>query len=210
MRDTKEQILLTALELFSRKGFDAVSVSDIAEKLGITKGALYRHYASKQDIFEKILERMYRIDAERAQQFRLPEKLFTESPESYRQVEWDSVASFTIAQYHFWAEDSFATGFRRMLTIEQYSREEMGQLYRSCLSQGPVAYLEDIFREMMKAGTLRQGDPGQLALVYFAPLYLLIQLSDSSQPPKEAERLLTEHMEEFRIRYATEENHESN
>ena len=63
---------------------------------------------------------------------------------------------------------------------------------------------------MMKAGTLRQGDPGQLALVYFAPLYLLIQLSDSSQPPKEAERLLTEHMEEFRIRYATEENHESN
>ena len=72
MRDTKEQILLTALELFSRKGFDAVSVSDIAEKLGITKGALYRHYASKQDIFEKILERMYRIDAERAQQFRLP------------------------------------------------------------------------------------------------------------------------------------------
>ena len=75
MRDTKEQILLTALELFSRKGFDAVSVSDIAGKLGITKGALYRHYTSKQDIFEKILERMYRIDAERAQQFRLPEKL---------------------------------------------------------------------------------------------------------------------------------------
>ena len=187
MRDTKEQILLTALELFSRKGFDAVSVNDIAGKLGITKGALYRHYAS-----------------------RLPEKLFTDSPESYRQVEWDSVASFTIAQYHFWTEDSFATGFRRMLTIVQYSREEMGQLYRSCLSQGPVAYLEDIFREMMKAGTLRQGDPGQLALVYFAPLYLLIQLSDSSQPPKEAERLLTEHMEEFRIRYATEENHESN
>lgn len=205
MNGTKEQILLTALELFSQRGFDAVSVSDIAGKLGITKGALYRHYTSKQDIFEKILARMCQIDAQRAQQFRLPEKLFADSPESYCQVCWDSIAGFTIAQFHFWTEDSFAASFRRMLTIEQYSREEMGQLYRSCLSQGPVSYLEDIFREMMKAGTLRPGDPRQLALVYFAPLFLLIQLSDSSQPPEEAERLLRQHIEDFRIRYATEE-----
>ena len=62
---------------------------------------------------------------------------------------------------------------------------------------------------MMQAGTLRQGDPGQLALFYFAPLFLLIQLSDSSQPPKEAEQLLTKHIEEFRIRHAMEENHGS-
>lgn len=205
MSDTKEQILLAALELFSRKGFEAVSVSDIAGKLGITKGALYRHYTSKQDIFEKIVERMYQIDAERAQQFRLPEKPFPDSPESYRQIGWDSLAGFTVAQYHFWAEDPFAADFRRMLTIEQYSREEMGRLYRGCLSQGPVAYLEDIFREMMKAGALRQGDPRQLALFYFAPVYLLIQLSDGPQPPKDAEQLLTAHIEEFRIRYATEE-----
>lgn len=205
MNGTKEQILLTALELFSQRGFDAVSVSDIAGKLGITKGALYRHYTSKQDIFEKILARMCQIDAQRAQQFRLPEKLFADSPESYCQVCWDSIAGFTIAQFHFWTEDSFAASFRRMLTIEQYSREEMGQLYRSCLSQGPVSYLEDIFREMMKAGTLRPGDPRQLALVYFAPLFLLIQLSDSSQPLEGAERLLRQHIEDFRIRYATEE-----
>ena len=205
MNGTKEQILLTALELFSQRGFDAVSVSDIAGKLGITKGALYRHYTSKQDIFEKILARMCQIDAQRAQQFRLPEKLFADSPESYCQVCWDSIADFTIAQFHFWTEDSFAASFRRMLTIEQYSRAEMGQLYRSCLSQGPVSYLEDIFREMMKAGTLRPGDPRQMALVYFAPLFLLIQLSDSSQPLEGAERLLRQHIEDFRIRYATEE-----
>ena len=205
MNGTKEQILLTALELFSQRGFDAVSVSDIAGKLGITKGALYRHYTSKQDILEKIVERMYRIDAQRAQQFRLPEKLFADSPESYCQVCWDSIAGFTIAQFHFWTKDSFAASFRRMLTIEQYSRAEMEQLYRDCLSQGPISYLEDIFREMMKAGALRPGEPRQLALVYFAPLFLLIQLSDSSQPPEEAERLLRQHIEDFRIRYTTEE-----
>ena len=205
MSQTKEQILLTALELFSQRGFNAVSVSDIAGKLGITKGALYRHYTSKQDIFQKILALMCQIDAQRAQQYRLPEKLFSDSPESYRQIAWDSIAGFTIAQFHFWTEDAFAASFRRMLTIEQYSREEMGQLYRSCLSQGPVSYLEDIFREMMRAGTLRQAEPRALAIQYFAPLLLLIQLSDSPQPPENAEHLLHQHIEDFRIRYTTEE-----
>ena len=46
MGDTKERILQTALELFAHKGYEAVSVSDIAGALGLTKGALYRHFES--------------------------------------------------------------------------------------------------------------------------------------------------------------------
>ncbi|MBR0281428.1 MAG: helix-turn-helix transcriptional regulator, partial [Oscillibacter sp.] len=42
MGDTKERILLTALHLFAKDGYKAVSVSAIAGELGITKGALYR------------------------------------------------------------------------------------------------------------------------------------------------------------------------
>ena len=44
MSDTKEKILITALHLFAKNGYEAVSVSMIAGKLGITKGALYRHF----------------------------------------------------------------------------------------------------------------------------------------------------------------------
>ena len=44
MQDTKEKILRTALLLFARDGYEAVSVSMIAGELGITKGALYKHY----------------------------------------------------------------------------------------------------------------------------------------------------------------------
>ena len=44
-----------ALKLFACAGYEAVSVSDIAGVIGITKGALYRHYESKRDIFEHIL-----------------------------------------------------------------------------------------------------------------------------------------------------------
>ena len=49
----KEKILNKSLELFSQKGFDAVSVSMISEGLGISKGALYKHYESKRAICNK-------------------------------------------------------------------------------------------------------------------------------------------------------------
>lgn len=52
MRNRKEEILTVALHLFARDGYEAVSVSQIAGELDMTKGALYRHYKSKRDIFE--------------------------------------------------------------------------------------------------------------------------------------------------------------
>ena len=48
MGDTKERIMRTSMELFAKKGYEAVSVSDIAGALGVTKGALYRHFDSKR------------------------------------------------------------------------------------------------------------------------------------------------------------------
>ena len=57
-KTTKEDILIVALHLFARDGYEAVSVSQIAGELGMTKGALYRHYESKRDIFEHIVKRM--------------------------------------------------------------------------------------------------------------------------------------------------------
>ena len=55
MADTREKILMTALQLFAKDGYEAVSVRTIAEELGMTKGALYRHYKNKRDIFDCIV-----------------------------------------------------------------------------------------------------------------------------------------------------------
>ena len=55
MANTKEKILLISLNLFAKFGYEAVSMKDIADKLGITKGALYKHYKNKQDIFNSIV-----------------------------------------------------------------------------------------------------------------------------------------------------------
>ena len=58
MTNTKEKILTAALALFARQGYQATSVSTIASELKLTKGALYKHYKNKEDIFTSILKKM--------------------------------------------------------------------------------------------------------------------------------------------------------
>ena len=197
MADTKENILHTALRLFARDGYEAASVSDIAGELGITKGALYKHYKNKQDIFNSIVERMYQIDAERAKKFEVPEETFDRSPEAYRNTDMDKITAFIEAQFHFLKEDEFARNFRKMLILEQYRNPEIAELYQKCLVSGPVSYIEDLFREMMERGIWDKSDPKQLALEFYAPFYLLLSISDALPENKEPAKLLTVHIERF-------------
>ena len=74
MGNRKEEILIVALHLFARDGYEAVSVSQIAGELDMTKGALYRHYKSKRDIFDCIVQRMEQQDGEQASGYGMPEE----------------------------------------------------------------------------------------------------------------------------------------
>ena len=178
MADTEEKILMTALRLFARDGYEAVSVRTIAEELGMTKGALYRHYKNKRDIFDSIVERMIRIDAERAHAHQMPAEKYDTMPDAYENATVENIQKYTIEQFKFWTEDEFASHFRKMLTLEQYRNAEMAQLYSDCIVAGPVAYMEDLFRELIKKGVLKCEDPGMLAIEFYAPLFLLINMFD--------------------------------
>ena len=82
----------------------------------------------------------------------------------------------SIGQFFFWTEDDFASDFRKMLTLEQYRNAEMEELYSQCIVAGPVAYMEDLFRELIQKGVLKGENPRQLAVEYYAPLFLLISM----------------------------------
>ena len=86
MRNRKEEILIVALHLFARDGYEAVSVSQIAGALGITKGALYRHFKSKRDIFDCIVQRMEQGDSEQAADNNMPEDNKESMPERYETI----------------------------------------------------------------------------------------------------------------------------
>jgi len=197
MADTKESILHTALRLFARDGYEATSVSDIAGELGMTKGALYKHYKNKRDILDSIIERIYQVDAERAKEYNVPEETFDKSPSAYRHTAVDKIRVFIEAQFRFLTEDEYAGNFRKLLTLEQYRDPEMMELYQKCFVSGPVSYMEDLFREMMEQGSLNKSDPKQLALEFYAPFYLLLSISDTMPDKKQAAELLAKHVERF-------------
>ena len=145
MNNTKEKILLAALELFSSNGYEATSVSDIASKLGITKGALYKHYKSKRDIFDSILERMELYDSQGAQEYDLPEESLSADKEKYRSANNGDILSFAVDRFHYWTREELPSMFRKLLTLEQYKSEEMSRLYNQYLVSGPLEYVTDLF-----------------------------------------------------------------
>ena len=60
---TRESILLAALRLFSRNGYEGTSMRDIAGEVGISQGAIYKHFAGKDALLEAICTRMEENDA---------------------------------------------------------------------------------------------------------------------------------------------------
>ncbi len=204
MKTNKEEIMLTALKLFAESGFEAVSTSMIAGELGITKGALYRHYKSKQEIFDSIIEKMFEQDEKQAEETNVPVREYEEDAESYEHTSLEDLCEFVNSQYIYWTENEFALYFRRMITLEQYRNEEMKKLYRDMLSLGPVKYSEDLFREMINNGRLnpeaKEMGARNLAILLYAPLHLSIQLYDActkdNEKIKSDLRKLTKEFEE--------------
>lgn len=182
MKTSKEEILLTALKLFAERGFEAVSTSMIARELGITKGALYRHFKNKQAIFDSIIEKMYELDEKQAEDNHVPAKEYEEDKEGYQNTAFGDLCEFVNAQFIFWTENEFACLFRRMITIEQFKDARMRKLYQDVIGAGPVRYTADLFGEMMKNGQLgeeaKELGAWNLAVMLFAPLQLSIQFYD--------------------------------
>ena len=191
MNDTRERILREALRLFAMNGYEAVSVSDIAGALGMTKGALYRHYGSKRDIFDHILARMAARDGEQAAAHALPTGTLLEMPEAYRLAALSDIAAFGKAMFRYWTLDEFAAPFRRMLTLEQYRSPEMGALYQQYLTTGPLGYLADLFTSM---GIAR---PRERAAAFYAPMFLLYSVFDAAGDGADTEALLGGQLDEL-------------
>lgn len=177
MSDTKEKILNAALTLFAKDGYEAVSVSQIADALGITKGALYKHYASKRDIFEHILARMQLADAENAKEHAMPEETVDKAADAYRKTSIAEIAAYSKAQFRYWTEEEFPANFRKLLTLEQYRSAEMAKLYQQYLASGPLCYMADVFAGLTGDGATAM----QTALDFYGPFFLLYSVYDGAE-----------------------------
>ena len=174
MGNRKEEILIVALHLFARDGYEAVSVSQIAGELDMTKGALYRHYKSKRDIFDCIVHRMEQQDGERARENEVPEESIEKTPEEYQNVSLDDFVEYSKSMFEYWTEDDFASSFRKMLTIEQFRSEGMQKLYQQYLVSGPAEYVKDLFKNM------EIKNPEETAVKFYANMFFYYSMYDGA------------------------------
>lgn len=201
----KEKILKKSLELFAQKGFDAVSVSMISEGLGISKGALYKHYDSKKAIFDAIIKRMEESDFDISGIYNMPQDLFENMPEQYKGSSLENLFSFTIAMFMYWTENEFASCFRKMISIERFNNKEMSELYHQYLGLGPLSYVEDLFENMDELSELELSSK-QLALDFYGPIFMLINVYDHVTDKAEVLLKVKEHIESFMHRVLFSEN----
>ena len=174
MGNRKEEILIVALHLFARDGYEAVSVSQIAGELDMTKGALYRHYKSKRDIFDCIVQRMEQQDNEQARQNEVPEESIEKMPEEYQKVSVEDFVGYSKSMFEYWTEDDFASSFRKMLTIEQFRSEEMQNLYQQYLVSGPAEYVKELFKNM------KMNHPEENAVKFYANMFFYYSMYDGA------------------------------
>ena len=128
--------------------------------------------------------------------YRMPVEQYDVMSDSYENTSLEDIQKFTIGQLKFWTEDDFAVSFRRMLTLEQYRNAEMAELYSQRIIAGPVAYMENLFRELIQKGVLKEENPRQLAVEYYAPLFLLISMFDKVGDNENFLEILHNHTED--------------
>lgn len=192
-KSTKERILEEALRLFAKNGYLGTSMNDIARQLGVTKAALYKHYTSKQEILDSIVNRMDSLDYERGKKYEMPQGDSETVIRGYREADTDKIKQITKVQFLHWTEEEFSNCFRKMLMLEQYRDETMASLFQKYLVSGPVSYMETIFKGL----TGKEADARQLALDFYGPIFLMYSLYDAADEKEEIIKMLELHVEHF-------------
>ncbi|WP_167959057.1 TetR/AcrR family transcriptional regulator [Anaerosporobacter faecicola] len=192
MNNTKERILETALILFAKDGYTAVSVSMIAGKLGMTKGALYKHYQNKQDIFDHIVKRMEEKDTVQANKGNVPADSIDLT--TTQSVTVKDVCNYSKEMFYYWTEDAFASNFRKMLTLEQYRNPKMAQLFNQYLSAGPVSYLTELFEAILK---LSKQEAKRKAVELYAPMFLYYSIYDDTNEKEDVKVYISHYIDDL-------------
>lgn len=200
--DTKQKILDVALTLFAEKGYGNVYVGQIAEGVGIKAPSLYKHYKSKQDIFDAILEEMHNRYNNQTSLLNINGNDFQSDSQFYKNISEDELVKIGIGLFSFFLHDEYECKFRKMLTIEQFSNKELAALFSNQYFNEPQKYQSGLLQMLILQGLMKNENPSIMALQFFAPIYLLMTVCDR-EPHREPEALqmLEKHIRQFNKMY---------
>ena len=178
-KDTKEGILDAALEMFSRNGYAGTNIRELSASLGLVKSGVYKHFESKEAIWNALLDKMIAYYEEH---FGSAEHL-PPVPDTLEEL-----VRMTMQMVNVTVHDERIVMTRKLLSIEQFRDERARNLATKHFLTGLTDMFTRLFRGMMDRGLLRDDDPEMLAFAYIAPISALIHLCDR-EPEKTEETL---------------------
>lgn len=186
--DTKQKILDKALALFSSRGYDAVSVGEIAQAVGIKAPSLYNYFPSKQAIFDALVESVAAQYTRDTDQISIHVQNAPQDIPVSTAITEDALYEKVRQIFEYSLHNETIRRFRRMMTIEQFRSPELAALYSRRYVGRVLDYHAGIFRALIAAGEICPEDPDTLAMLYVAPVVTLLGVCDR-QPEREAECL---------------------
>lgn len=182
---TKDRILDEALVVFAEHGYKGTNLRDLAARLHLSKSALYKHYESKEDIWNALLDKM---EAYYARRFGSADNL-PRIPDS-----WEEFVQTVMGMIRFTVHDPQIILTRKLLLTEQFHDERVRKLATKHFLEGTAGIYAMVFEGMMEKGLLKKNDPAMLAFGFTAPISALVHLCDR-EPGRQAEAF--ERMEAF-------------
>ena len=189
---TRERILDSALTLFSEKGYDGVGVDLIAEKAELKGPSIYKHFKSKEEILDVLIEK---VEGYYEENFG-SESHLGEIPSSVEEL-----IDISLRRIQFTLHDDVIKKTRRILAMEQFRSPRIAKLSSRYSMDGIQGMYQKIFRKMMDDGISKQDDPRMLAMEFAAPVTLLIQMCDREpEREQEAMELIREFLKYFTMK----------
>ena len=187
---TKQRILDAALELFSTQGFEATSIAQIADAVGVRKASLYSHFESKQDILDRLIESIMEDYAKHS--VRSPANRIGDELDS------DGVVRLVTEQIRYIVHDEHVSRARKMLTIEQYRNPQLAELKTKQSYTDVLAFAEALMERLVSEGKLKPLDTQMMAAQFAFPISVWMSLCDC-EPEREDEAfgLIDRHIRQF-------------
>lgn len=171
-KNTKQVILEESLNLFAVHGYEGVSVAQIASAVGIKVPSLYKHYKSKQEIFDTILKQVTNRMGEARD--RLTIAFDAKMTDKYENINLDLLSTMCYSLIPFYLDDEMVSKYRSLLAMERYHNAEVEKLYQKIFIDGILEMETDLFRELIHRGHDIEADPYVMALNFYSPLFLLL------------------------------------
>ena len=198
-KDTKERILAAALDMFSQNGYAGTNIRELSASLGLVKSGVYKHYESKEAIWNALLDQMIAYYGEH---FGSAEHL-PPVPDSL-----EALTGLTMRMVNVTVHDERIVMTRKMLTLEQFRDPRARELATKHFLTGLTDMFTRIFTGMMEKGLLKKDDPAMLAFAYTAPISALIHLCDREPEKTDGAMAQIEAFSRHFIKVYGEANHE--